>query len=103
MISGSIRIHDSDLQSKIFEVLGLSKEEIQEKFGFLIDAFRYGAPPHGGMALGLDRIITILMGIQSIREVIAFPKTNSALSLMDRSPSTVSEEQLKELHISLRK
>ncbi|PLX28321.1 MAG: aspartate--tRNA ligase [Ignavibacteria bacterium] len=101
--SGSIRIHDSDLQSKIFEVLGLSKEEIQEKFGFLIDAFRYGAPPHGGMALGLDRIITILMGIQSIREVIAFPKTNSALSLMDRSPSTVSEEQLKELHISLRK
>lgn len=101
--SGSIRIHDSALQAKIFEVLGLSKEEIQEKFGFLIDAFRYGAPPHGGMALGLDRIITILSGIQSIREVIAFPKTNSALSLMDGSPSRVSEDQLKELHINLRK
>jgi aspartyl-tRNA synthetase len=100
--SGSIRIHDSALQSKIFSVLGLSKEEIDEKFGFLINAFRYGAPPHGGMAMGLDRIVTILAGIGSIREVIAFPKTNSALSLMDGSPSPVSEAQLKELHISLR-
>jgi aspartyl-tRNA synthetase len=101
--SGSIRIHDSALQSKIFSVLGLSSEEIDEKFGFLINAFRYGAPPHGGMALGLDRIITILAGIGSIRDVIAFPKTNSALSLMDSSPSPVSEEQLKELHIRLRR
>jgi aspartyl-tRNA synthetase len=101
--SGSIRIHDSAMQAKIFSVLGLTPEEIEEKFGFLINAFRYGAPPHGGMALGLDRIITILLGITSIRDVIAFPKTNSALSLMDSSPSKVSEEQLKELHISLRK
>ena len=101
--SGSIRIHDSALQAKIFSVLGLSNEEIEEKFGFLINAFRYGAPPHGGMAMGLDRIVTILAGIGSIREVIAFPKTNSALSLMDSSPSPVSEAQLKELHISLRK
>ncbi|MDT8323879.1 MAG: aspartate--tRNA ligase [Bacteroidota bacterium] len=101
--SGSIRIHDSALQAKIFSVLGLSPEEIDEKFGFLINAFRYGAPPHGGMAMGLDRIVTLLSGIASIREVIAFPKTNSALSLMDSSPSPVSEAQLKELHISLRK
>ncbi|MCB2206456.1 aspartate--tRNA ligase [bacterium] len=101
--SGSIRIHDSTLQAKIFSVLGLSDEEISEKFGFLINAFKYGAPPHGGMAMGLDRIVTILAGIGSIRDVIAFPKTNSALSLMDGSPSPASEAQLKELHISLRK
>ncbi len=101
--SGSIRIHDGDLQSKIFSVLGLSQEEIDEKFGFLINAFRYGAPPHGGVALGLDRIITILAGLSSIRDVVAFPKTNSALSLMDGSPSPASEAQLKELHIEVRK
>lgn len=101
--SGSIRIHDSALQAKIFSVLGLSEKEIEEKFGFLINAFRYGAPPHGGIALGLDRIITLLAGITSIREVIAFPKTNSALSLMDGAPSHPSAEQLKELHIELRK
>jgi aspartyl-tRNA synthetase len=100
--SGSIRIHDGDLQQKVFQLMGLSDEEIQEKFGFLINAFRYGAPPHGGLALGLDRIITILAGIHSIRDVIAFPKTNSALSLMDSSPSTVADAQLKELHISIR-
>jgi aspartyl-tRNA synthetase len=100
--SGSIRIHDSALQSKIFSVLGFAPEEIREKFGFLIDAFRYGAPPHGGLALGLDRIVTILAGLGSIRDVVAFPKTNSALSLMDNSPSPVSEEQLRELHISIR-
>ncbi len=101
--SGSIRIHDSALQAKIFSILGFSDEEINEKFGFLINAFRYGAPPHGGVALGLDRIVTILAGLGSIRDVVAFPKTNSALSLMDSSPSLVSEEQLKELHISIRK
>jgi len=101
--SGSIRIHDSALQAKIFSVLGLSEKEIEEKFGFLINAFRYGAPPHGGIALGLDRIITLLAGITSIREVIAFPKTNSALSLMDGAPSHPSADQLKELHIELRK
>lgn len=100
--SGSIRIHDGALQSKIFSILGLSQEEIDEKFGFLINAFRYGAPPHGGMALGLDRITTILAGLTSIRDVIAFPKTNNALSLMDGCPSSASEAQLKELHLSIR-
>ncbi|MBL0175938.1 MAG: aspartate--tRNA ligase [Ignavibacteria bacterium] len=100
--SGSIRIHDGDLQQKVFQLMGLGDEEIREKFGFLIDAFRYGAPPHGGVALGLDRIITILAGIHSIRDVIAFPKTNSALSLMDSAPSRVSDAQLTELHILLR-
>ncbi|MCZ7556233.1 MAG: aspartate--tRNA ligase [Bacteroidia bacterium] len=100
--SGSIRIHDSALQAKIFSLLGFAPEEIREKFGFLIDAFRYGAPPHGGIALGLDRIVTIIAGLASIRDVVAFPKTNSALSLMDTAPSPVSEEQLRELHISIR-
>jgi aspartyl-tRNA synthetase len=100
--SGSIRIHDGALQSKIFAILGLTQEEIEEKFGFLINAFRYGAPPHGGVALGLDRMTTILAGLTSIRDVIAFPKTNNALSLMDNAPSPASEAQLKELHISLR-
>jgi aspartyl-tRNA synthetase len=101
--SGSIRIHNSELQSKVFRLMGLTPDEIEEKFGFLINAFRYGAPPHGGVALGLDRIITILAGLASIRDVVAFPKTNSALSLMDNSPSPVAEEQLKELHIAIRK
>ncbi|MDH7516087.1 MAG: aspartate--tRNA ligase [Bacteroidota bacterium] len=99
--SGSIRIHDAELQRKVFRVLGLSEEEIRGKFGFLIEAFRYGAPPHGGIALGLDRIVAILAGTPSIRDVIAFPKTNSALSLMDGAPSEVSAEQLRELHIAI--
>lgn len=100
--SGSIRIHDSELQAKVFSILGLSEQEIEEKFGFLIDAFRYGAPPHGGIALGLDRIVTILAGLHSIRDVIAFPKTNSALSLMDGCPSPASDAQLKELRLELK-
>ncbi len=99
---GSIRIHDSKLQSKMFEVLGISKEEAEEKFGFLMNAFKYGAPPHGGIAFGFDRMVMLFAGENSIREVMAFPKTSSGLSLMDDSPSTVSEEQLKELHIKLR-
>jgi aspartyl-tRNA synthetase len=101
--SGSIRIHDSALQAKIFSLLGLGEEEIREKFGFLIDAFRYGAPPHGGIALGLDRMVALLAGTGSIRDVIAFPKTNSALSLMDGAPSSVSDTQLRELHIGIRR
>jgi len=101
--SGSIRIHDAALQEKIFRLLGLGEGEIREKFGFLIEAFRYGAPPHGGIALGLDRIVTLLAGISSIRDVIAFPKTNSALSLMDGAPSSVDEKQLRELHIDIRR
>ena len=99
--SGSIRIHSSDLQAKIFSLLGLSDEEAQEKFGFLMNAFKYGAPPHGGIALGFDRMVALFTGTSSIRDVIAFPKTNSAYSLMDDSPSKVSDRQLKELHLEV--
>ena len=98
---GSIRIYDKNLQSKIFTLLGIKDEEAQEKFGFLMNAFGYGAPPHGGMAFGFDRIVMLLAGSNQIRDVIAFPKTTSALSLMDQSPSSVSEKQLKELHLSI--
>jgi aspartyl-tRNA synthetase len=99
---GSIRIHNSDLQARMFKALGISDEEAEHKFGFLTNAFKYGAPPHGGIAFGFDRMAMIFAGESSIREVIAFPKTASAVSLMDDSPSTVSEDQLKELHIKLR-
>ena len=98
---GSIRIHNRDLQARIFKLLGISDEDAQEKFGFLMDAFKYGAPPHGGMAFGFDRIVMLLAGSNQIRDVIAFPKTTSALSLMDNSPSLVSEEQLEELHLEV--
>ena len=100
---GSIRIHDKDLQSKIFKLLGLTKEDAEEKFGFLMNAFKYGAPPHGGMAFGFDRIVMLLVGSAQIRDVIAFPKTTSAMSLMDNSPSNVDETQLDELGINLKK
>ena len=99
---GSIRIHDKELQSRIFGLLGLSKSEADEKFGFLMNAFKYGAPPHGGMAFGLDRIVMLLVGSNQIRDVIAFPKTTSAMSLMDNSPSPVDKSQLEELNISLK-
>ena len=98
---GSIRIYDAKLQAKIFELLGVGKKEAEEKFGFLMNAFKYGAPPHGGMAFGFDRIIMLLAGSKQIRDVIAFPKTTSAISLMDNSPSGVSDDQLSELGISL--
>jgi aspartyl-tRNA synthetase len=99
---GSIRIHNADLQAKMFRALGISEEEAEQKFGFLMNAFKYGAPPHGGIAFGFDRMAMIFAGENSIREVIAFPKTSSAVSLMDDSPSNVSEEQLKELHLRIR-
>lgn len=101
--SGSIRIHKSDIQSKIFKIIGLTDEEAKEKFGFLLEAFKYGAPPHGGAAFGFDRIIALLAGQTSIKEFIAFPKTTNAMSLMDGSPSEVDEKQLKELGISITK
>lgn len=99
---GSIRIHSSEMQQKMFEILGISKEEADEKFGFLLDAFKYGAPPHGGIALGLDRIIMLMAGAKSLRDVIAFPKNQRAQSPMDNSPGEVDEQQLKDLHIQLR-
>ncbi|MCP5060972.1 MAG: aspartate--tRNA ligase [Ignavibacteriae bacterium] len=100
---GSIRIHNSELQAKMFKALGISEKEAEDKFGFLMNAFKYGAPPHGGIAFGLDRMVMLFTNENSIRDVIAFPKTTSGHSLMDQSPSTVSEEQLRDLHIKLRK
>ncbi|AEX85106.1 aspartyl-tRNA synthetase [Marinitoga sp. 1135] len=101
MASGSIRIHRKDLQNKIFEMIGLSDEEINEKFGFLIEAFKYGPPPHGGAAIGFDRLIAVMAGEDSIKEVIAFPKTASGSDPMTEAPSEVSEKQLNELKIKL--
>ena len=100
---GSIRIHKRDLQQKAFSLLGVSDEEAEEKFGFLMNAFRYGAPPHGGIAFGFDRIAMLMSGSNQIRDVIAFPKTTSAMSLMDNSPSNVDEKQLDELGLSIKK
>jgi aspartyl-tRNA synthetase len=100
---GSMRIHKSDVQSKVFELLGISKEEAQDKFSFLLEALQYGCPPHGGLAFGLDRLAMLMTGSSSIRDVMAFPKTQSASCLLTDAPSAVSEAQLKELNIRLRK
>ena len=98
---GSIRIHDKDLQARMFELLGFSKEEAENQFGFLMNAFQYGAPPHGGLAFGLDRLVAILGGQETIRDFIAFPKNNSGRDVMIDAPSTIDEKQLKELNISV--
>ncbi len=99
--SGSIRIHSREIQEKVFELLGIDREEAKKRFGHLLEAFDYGVPPHGGIAPGLDRLIMLMTGSKSLRDVIAFPKTQKATSLMDGSPSKVAENQLKELHIKM--
>ncbi|EZY48057.1 aspartyl-tRNA synthetase [Staphylococcus aureus MSSA-93] len=99
---GSIRIHDGELQEKMFEVLGFTKEQAQEQFGFLLDAFKYGAPPHGGIALGLDRLVMLLTNRTNLRDTIAFPKTASATCLLTNAPGEVSDKQLEELSLRIR-
>ena len=99
---GSIRIHTPDMQKTVFDVLGISDEEADEKFGFLLRALTYGAPPHGGLAFGLDRIVMLMVGAGSIRDVIAFPKTQSAQCLLTDAPGLVTNTQLRDLHLRLR-
>jgi aspartyl-tRNA synthetase len=99
---GSIRIHKPEMQAAVFKLLGIGDEEAREKFGFLLDALKYGCPPHGGIAFGLDRLVMLMSGASSIRDVIAFPKTQTASCLLTSAPSAASDAQLRELHIKLR-
>ena len=99
---GSIRIHRHDIQQRVFQVLGLTPEKARERFGFFLDALEYGTPPHGGLALGYDRIIALMAGESNIREVIAFPKTASAVDLMCNAPAPVEPEQIEELGLDIK-
>ena len=101
--SGSIRIHEQKLQEKIFKIIGLGPEDARQRFGFLLEAFQYGAPPHGGFAFGIDRLLAVLAGESSIREVIGFPKTSAGLCLLTGAPSEIEERQLKELGLAIKK
>jgi len=98
---GSIRIHNGNIQRKVFKILGLSEKESNDQFGFLINSFKYGAPPHGGIAIGFDRLVAILNGQESIRDFIAFPKNNQGKDIMLNSPSSISKEQLEELDLKI--
>ena len=100
---GSVRIHDSDMQKAVFDLLGISDEEAEDKFGFLLNALKYGCPPHAGIAFGLDRLVMLMSGAGSIRDVMAFPKTQTAACPLTSAPSAVSATQLRELNLRLRK
>lgn len=100
---GSVRIHRPDMQSTVFDLLGIGAEEAAAKFGFLLDALKFGCPPHGGLAFGLDRLVMLMAGAKSIREVMAFPKTQTAACLLTQAPAPVTEGQLRDLNIRLRR
>ncbi len=102
LVGGSLRIYERDVQEKMFKALGFSQEEAQEQFGFLLEAFEYGTPPHGGIALGLDRLVMLLAGRTNLRDTIAFPKTASASCLLTEAPSPVAESQLEELNLKIK-